>query len=94
MPYPQQTWEKMVRLAGWAGKGPTAGQTPTEYANSLQKSLRDLRGVSVVTDAYNRSRYGRKEIHAEEVAQIKELWSPMRNELIWSILTRPFRRGK
>lgn len=92
LPYPQQTWEKMVRMAGWAGHGPEPGQTPTDYANSLQRSLRSLRGVSVITDAYNRSRFGHKAIPEDEREQIEELWRPMRNSLARTMFGRVLRR--
>ena len=62
LPYPQQLWEKTVRLASWGGESPAPGQTPHDYARRLSKRFRGIDGWTSLADAYTRSRFGRKEI--------------------------------
>jgi len=94
LPFEHQTWEKMVRLSSLAGHPVEPGQTPTEYANSLQKAFRGLRGVSVIASVYARSRFGRGCANEEERARIHELWPPIRGELLRAIVARVLRRGR
>jgi transglutaminase-like putative cysteine protease len=93
LPYSQQLWEKTVRLATWAGHGPRTGQTPAEFAKSLKRSIRQAKDVTMLAKAYNRSRFGKRE-PAEEQARLAEIWSPLRNALLSSILKRITRRGR
>ena len=93
LPYSQQLWEKTVRLATWAGHGPRTGQTPAEFAQSLKRTVRQAKDVSMLAAAYNRSRFGKREPD-EEKAQLAEIWSPLRNALLGSIVRRIRRRGR
>ena len=93
LPYSQQLWEKTVRLATWAGHGPRTGQTPGEFARTLKRSVREAKDVSLLATAYNRSRFGRREPD-EEKARLAEIWSPLRNALLGSIVRRITRRGR
>jgi hypothetical protein len=93
LPYPQQLWEKSVRLATWAGHGPRTGQTPAEFARSLRRRVPDAEDISVLAGAYNRSRFGRGDPEQQH-ARLKELWSPLRNALLGAILQRVTRRGR
>ena len=93
LPYSQQLWEKTVRLASWAGHGPRTGQTPAEFALSLKRSVREAKDVTMLAAAYNRSRFGKREPE-EEKAILAEMWSPLRNALLGSIVRRITRRGR
>jgi len=93
LPYSQQLWEKTVRLATWAGHGPRTGQTPAEFARSLECGVRDAPDVSILAGAYNRSRFGRREPE-EGRAALTEVWSPLRNALLGAIVQRITRRGR
>ena len=93
LPYSQQLWEKTVRLASWAGHGPRTGQTPAEFALSLKRSVREAKDVAMLAAAYNRSRFGKREPE-EEKAILAEMWSPLRNALLGSIVRRITRRGR
>lgn len=93
LPYSQQLWEKTVRLATWAGHGPRTGQTPAEFARNLQRRVRDAPDISVLADAYNRSRFGRQHPDGER-ATLGEVWSPLRNALLGAILRRITRRDR
>lgn len=94
LPLEQQTWEKLVRLSSLAGHPLQAGQTPAEYANALQRTFRDMRGVSVIAQAYMRSRFGRKAAGPEERQRIRELWPHVRGTLLRAIGRRALRQGR
>jgi Transglutaminase-like superfamily/Domain of unknown function (DUF4129) len=93
LPYPQQLWEKTVRLATWAGYGPRTGETPAEFARSLRREVKGARSVSALANAYNRSRFGRATPDQEHAA-LAEIWSPLRGALFAAILRRITRRGR
>jgi hypothetical protein len=93
MPYPQQVWEKTVRLAGWGGIRPQPGQTPHDYARRLGKRFLDVRDdLPVLADAYTKSRFGHKGLSEQETAAIKDAWPEVRAVLIGGITGRFFRR--
>jgi len=94
LPFEQQTWEKLVRLSSLAGYPVQSGQTPTEYANALQRAFRGLRGVSVIASVYARSRFGRASASEEERARITELWPGIRGDLLKAAAARLLRRGR
>ena len=93
LPYSQQLWEKTVRLATLAGYGPRTGQTPSDFARSLKRGVRDADDISILAAAYNRSRFGRAEPDKDR-ARLNEIWSPLRNALLGAILRRITRRGR
>jgi transglutaminase-like putative cysteine protease len=93
LPYSQQLWEKTVRLASWAGHGPRTGQTPAEFARSLQRSVREAEDVDVLAVAYNRSRFGKREPD-DQKERLAEIWSPLRNALLGAIVGRITRRRR
>jgi hypothetical protein len=93
LPYSQQLWEKTVRLANWAGHGPRTGQTPAEFARTLERSVRDAEDVSLLASAYNRSRFSKREPD-DQRERLKEIWSPLRNALLGAIFLRITRRGR
>ena len=95
LPYPQQVWEKTVRLAGWGGVRPKPGQTPHDYARRLGKRFLDVRDdMPVLADAYVKSRYGHKELSEDEIAAIKDAWPEVRANLVGGITGRFFRRRR
>ena len=94
IPFEQQAWEKVIRLSSLAGHPLEPGQTPIEYANSLQKRFRSLRGLSVIASVYARSRFGRTGASQEERERVTELWPGIRGELLRAIGGRILRRGR
>lgn len=88
LPYPQQVWEKTVRLASWAGLGPRPGQTPSEFARSLGRTLRSAGDLSPLAAAYNRSRFGRREPDGQEQRHLQRLWARLRGPLAWEVIRR------
>jgi len=94
LPYPQQLWEKTVRLAAWAGYPPEAGQTPWEYAHRLERAFRGVPGIQLLAGAYNRSRFGRQEPSPAERSELARLWPHLRGALLGGIARRPWRRRR
>lgn len=94
MPYPQQVWEKTVRLASWGGMPPEPGQTPHDFADRLRKRFRGVRDFPALADAYTKSRFGRKDVGGEEVGELREAWPDIRGALIGGIARRVFRRNR
>ncbi|MEE8347682.1 MAG: transglutaminase domain-containing protein, partial [Dehalococcoidia bacterium] len=78
LPYPQQLWEKTVRLASWAGRPPQTGQTPSGFARDLARGFRGVRDIDLLAGAYNRSRFGRKDSNAEEGERLARVWIHLR----------------
>jgi transglutaminase-like putative cysteine protease len=94
LPYPQQVWEKTVRLASWGGAPPLPGQTPHDYARGLGKRFLGVRDFPVLADAYTKSRFGHKEIDEDQAALLKEAWPDVRGALLGSIVRRIWPRHR
>jgi transglutaminase-like putative cysteine protease len=93
LPYPQQLWEKTVRLASWAGHPPQPGQTPADFTLALSRRHRGVRDIGLLAKAYNRSRFGRKDTDAEERTRLARIWAHLRGPLVWEVMRRPWRRS-
>ncbi|MEX0682819.1 MAG: transglutaminase domain-containing protein [Dehalococcoidia bacterium] len=94
LPYPQQLWEKTVRLASWGGFQPQPGQTPHEYVDALGRRHRAVRDLDVLSSTYTRSRFGKKDADESERERLEELWSSLRGALLRGIAGRVFRRNR
>jgi transglutaminase-like putative cysteine protease len=93
LPYPQQIWEKTVRLASWAGHPPEPGQTPREYAERLTKVFRSVPEFGLLATSYSRSRFGRPDDEGGiDVARLKEVWPHVRGPLLSAMFGRLLRR--
>jgi hypothetical protein len=89
LPYPQQVWEKTVRLASWGGTPPMPGQTPHDYANGLGKRFYHVRrDFPTLADAYTKSRFGHKEIDEAQAKALRDAWPDVRGALVGSIVRR------
>jgi hypothetical protein len=94
LPYPEQLWEKTVRLASWGGLSPEPGQTPHDFALRLTRRFRGVDEWSVLADSYTRSRFGHKPTGTEEGELLTEVWPDARGALLGGIFARPFRRWR
>ena len=92
LPYPQQLWEKTVRLASWAGQALQPGQTPTEFAARLGRALPGIPDIPGLANAYNRSRFGGREPDGAERQRLHRLWPHLRGALLGALFTRMWRR--
>jgi len=93
LPYAQQVWEKTLRLATWAGLHPGASETPREYARRLAKHFYEVKGVELIGEAYNRSRFGHQEIATSEREALQWTWPRLRYRLLKELPRRLWRRG-
>jgi transglutaminase-like putative cysteine protease len=93
LPYPQQLWEKTVRVASWAGLPPRPGQTPIEFARFLGHRLKGAGDIDLLAQAYSRSRFGRNDVNGEDRQHLRRVWIGLRRRLVWEIIRRPSRRG-
>ncbi|HLA19247.1 MAG TPA: DUF4129 domain-containing transglutaminase family protein [Dehalococcoidia bacterium] len=93
LPYPQQLWEKTVRLASWAGHPPMPGQTPASFAGALARRFRSLRDLDLLAQVYGRSRFGRNDaLEGEELERLARAWAKLRATLAWQAVQRLWRR--
>ncbi|MFQ5880165.1 MAG: DUF4129 domain-containing transglutaminase family protein, partial [Dehalococcoidia bacterium] len=86
LPYPQQIWEKTVRLASWARVRPRPNQTPREYVDDVAQLAPDLEDLDLLADTYGRSRFGKQPLAREEQQRLKEAWERLRNKLLARLL--------
>ena len=93
LPYPQQVWEKTLRLAAWAGVRHRPSETPREYARRLGQRFYDVKGIDHMAEAYNRSRFGHREAAAAEQEALQETWLRLRYRLAKEVLGRLWRRS-
>ncbi|MBI2864321.1 MAG: transglutaminase domain-containing protein [Chloroflexi bacterium] len=85
---PLQVYEKMCRLAGFAGLGPQVSQTPYEYARSLGRGIPDSAAdVEQIARAYTSIAFGRKRLVGEST-EIESAWRRVRNRLLRKIVVR------
>jgi hypothetical protein len=94
LPYPQQVWEKTVRLASWGGFKPQPGQTPHEYVAALGRHHRGVRDLDVLASTYTSSRFGKKELGETDRERLAQMWPRLRGALIGAVVRRATRRQK
>ena len=92
---PAQRWEKLSRLAGWAGLGISPTRTPREVADEWHAALRPHPiEAAPLAAAFARERYGRPG-YAEPPKQAEELdtlYMQLRNRFLRRTLTRRWPR--
>jgi hypothetical protein len=91
---PAQLWEKSVRVASWAGMGPTPQETPREFARSVRQQAPEVEGIDVLAEGYTRSRFGGKAPSEEERETLESAWKSVRGGLLRRLIRRriPSRR--
>jgi hypothetical protein len=86
---PRAIYRRLALLGGLASVGPLDHQTPFQYRERLRNALpRYQEDVSVLVDAYVRSRYGAKELSFADRRRATDAWLRVRLPL----LLRLFRR--
>ncbi|HEY4684661.1 MAG TPA: transglutaminase domain-containing protein [Dehalococcoidia bacterium] len=80
--YPVQVWEKTLRLAKWARVRPLPQETPHEILERLRRELPEVEDIDYLGASFVRSRYGQKELSAEEQERLTAVWQRARNTLL------------
>ncbi len=86
MTRPAQFWEKTQRLARWSRNGGAPNETPREFAARLQHDVPGTDGVGYLAGAYERTRFGHKELSEEETERLETAWASVRNGLMRRVL--------
>jgi hypothetical protein len=94
LPYPQQVWEKTVRLSSWGGFRPQPGQTPHEFVAALGRRHRGVHNLDVLASAYTSSRFGKKDLNEAERERLTQMWPQLRGALLGGIARRITRRTR
>jgi len=82
-------YEKMAHLAGLSGLAPKPQETPSEYARTLSGVLPSQKdAIREITHGYERHRYGRQALSAQEELAIKAAWRVLRTRLLRRLLRR------
>ena len=86
LPRPAQLWEKTQRLARWGNAGAKPSETPREFASRLQRDIAGADDTAHIAAAYERSRFGHKELDEEETERLDAAWVNVRNTLLRRVL--------
>jgi len=86
LPRPAQAWEKTQRLARWGSAGAQPSETPREFAVRLADEVPGASGATYLAAAYERSRFGHKDLTDEEAERLDAAWSDVRNSLLRRVL--------
>jgi hypothetical protein len=87
LPRPAQFWEKTQRLARWGKAGAAVSETPREFAARLRRDVEGAGDIGVLAAAYERNRFGQKDLSEDEAERLDAAWISVRN----SLLRRVFR---
>jgi transglutaminase-like putative cysteine protease len=90
MPAPARLWEKTLRLARLGGTAARTSETPREFAARLRRDVPGTDGIGYMAAAYERSRFGQKELTDEQSERLESAYAAVRN----SLLRRALRRGR
>lgn len=83
LPRPVQLWEKTQRLARAGKSAARPTETPREFARRLRVEVpRTGSDATYLAAAYERSRFGHKELDEEETERLESAWQTVRNELL------------
>lgn len=87
--YVEGAYERMARLGTLAWRAPREGQTPGDYARALasQAALQPAE-TGRIAGAYMKSKYGARQLSAEERAALAASWRSVRGGLLNRVLIR------
>jgi transglutaminase-like putative cysteine protease len=83
---PAQLWEKTQRLARWGKVGGSPAETPREFAARMRRDVPGAEDAGVLAAAYERNRFGQKELSEDESEQLDVAWVTVRNTLLRRVL--------
>ena len=85
---PAQLWEKTARLATLAGVRPSTHETPREFSARLGGAVDGAEGAGYLAAAYERTRFGQKELSDDEADGVESAWRSVRSALARRLLRR------
>ncbi len=85
---PAQLWEKTARLATLAGMRPSTYETPREFSARLGSSVDGAEGAGYLAAAYERTRFGGKELAEDEAERAESAWRSVRSALARRVVRR------
>ena len=86
---PRVTFQRLAFLGRLNSFGPSSHQTPYQYLERLYGELPDHRSqLAVITGAYVRQQYGRKDIEEVESEDLVRAWMEVRMPLLFHLLRR------
>jgi transglutaminase-like putative cysteine protease len=83
---PAQLWEKTQRLAKWSKAAGTSSETPREFAWRLRRDVAGAEDIGVLAAAYERNRFGHKDLSEDESDRLESAWVNVRNTLLRRVL--------
>jgi transglutaminase-like putative cysteine protease len=83
---PAQLWEKTQRLARWGKASGARSETPREFASRLRRDVDGADDVGVLAAAYERNRFGHKDLSEDETERLESAWVNVRNTLLRRVL--------
>ena len=85
-----RVYERVLRVARWAGIKPAESATPTEVAAQLGQHIPEQRpSLELLSDAFSRERYG--DPHTMVATEVEPVWRAVRWPLIGAFFSRFFR---
>jgi transglutaminase-like putative cysteine protease len=85
---PAQLWEKTARLATLAGIRPKTHETPREFSARLGRAVDGAEGAGHLAAAYERTRFGQKQLSDDEAEGAESAWRSVRSALARRLLRR------
>jgi transglutaminase-like putative cysteine protease len=85
---PAQLWEKTARLATLAGVRPGTHETPREFSARLAGAIDGAEGAGYLAAAYERTRFGQKQLSEDETDRVESAWRSVRSALARRVLRR------
>lgn len=86
LPRSAQLWEKTQRLAKWGNASSRPSETPREFASRLSGTIADAGDTAYLAEAYERARFGQKELSEDENERLETAWTAVRNRLLRRVL--------
>jgi transglutaminase-like putative cysteine protease len=88
LPRQAQLWEKTARLATLAGLRPASNETPREFSLRLGEAVPGTGGARYLAAAYERTKFGGKQLSEDEAERVESTWRSVRSALLRRVVRR------